>query len=87
MKTYSAAVKVTLRKGILDVQGKTVEQALHAIEFTAIERVRIGKFVEFDITAESEQEAKIMAEDACRKLIANPIMEDFSITLSEREQI
>lgn len=85
MKTYGAAVKVTLRKGILDVQGKTVEQALHAIEFTAINHVRIGKFVEFDITSESEQEARLMAEDACRKLIANPIMEDFSITLSERE--
>lgn len=87
MKTYRAAVKVTLRKGILDVQGKTVEQALHAIEFTTIAHVRIGKFVEFDVVAVGEQEARIIAEEACRKLIANPIMEDFSVVLSETEQI
>lgn len=85
MKTFRAAVTVTLRKGILDVQGKTVEHALHAIEFQMIQHVRIGKFVEFMITAEDKSAALELAEDACRKLITNPIMEDFHITLSEQE--
>lgn len=85
MKTFRAAVTVTLRKGILDVQGKTVEHALHAIEFQMIHHVRIGKFVEFTIMAEDEASAMELAGKACRELITNPIMEDFHITLSEQE--
>ena len=84
MTTFRAAVTVTLRKSILDVQGKTVEHALHAIEFPMITGVRIGKYVEFTITAETATAARSLAEDACRKLITNPIMEDFHIALTEQ---
>ncbi len=81
METFKAEIKISLRKGILDVQGKTVEQALHSIEFQDITSVRIGKFVELNIQAESIAKAKSMVEDACKKLIANPIVEDFQIDI------
>ncbi len=83
MKTYRASVDITLRPGILDVQGKTVEQALHSINFSGIHNVRMGKFVEFNVQAESSSDAERIAQQACEQLIANPIMEDFHITVAE----
>lgn len=83
MATYRASIDITLRKGILDVQGKTVEQALHAIEFPTIANVRMGKFVELTVDAANAEEAKAIVSNACDKLIANPIMEDYHITVTE----
>jgi len=81
MNTFKAVVNITLRKNILDVQGKTIEHALHSIDFPMVENVRIGKLVEMDIEAESAVKAKEILTDACNKLIANPIIEDFEITI------
>ncbi|HYF04066.1 MAG TPA: phosphoribosylformylglycinamidine synthase subunit PurS [Patescibacteria group bacterium] len=82
MNTYRATITITLRKGILDVQGKTVEHALHSINFASIRNVRIGRFVELTVQAGSDQEALDIVNDASRKLIANPIMEDFHVQIS-----
>ncbi len=81
MQTFHALITITLRKGILDVQGKTVEQSLHSIGFDTIADVHIGKHVELNVRAESESEAYALVQDACAKLIANPIMEDFHVAL------
>ena len=83
MKKFHAKINITLRKGILDVQGKTVENALHSIEFQSNTDVRIGKYVELNITADNNQSALELVEDACKKLIANPIIEDFVINIEE----
>lgn len=85
MKQFYASVNITLRKGILDVQGKTVEHALHATEFPTISNVRIGKHVELAVSAESKDKALEIVEDACKKLIANPIIEDYLIELHESQ--
>lgn len=79
MNKYHAAINITLRKNILDVQGKTVEHALHSVEFSMINNVRIGKYVTLDVEAENEEKAREILTDACNKLIANPIIEDFEI--------
>ncbi len=81
MTTFNAKIKITLRKGILDVQGKTVENALHAIEFPQISDVRIGRYVELNVEAENREEAYQLVSDASKKLIANPIIEDFFIEI------
>lgn len=83
MIKFHAKITITLRKGILDVQGKTVENALHSIDFPTISGVRIGKFVELDVEADSKQAAFALVEDSCKKLIANPIIEDFVINIEE----
>ncbi len=85
MNTYRATIQITLRKGILDVQGKTVEHALHSINFPGIRNVRIGRFVELNVQAGSEQEALEMVSEASRRLIANPIMEDFHVEISQTD--
>lgn len=83
MKTYLAAIRIQLRKSILDVQGKTVEHALHSLHFTALNNVHIGKYVELTVEAADKAAAQALVEEACTKLIANPIMEDFVIELQE----
>lgn len=84
MTKFIAKIRITLRKGILDVQGKTVENALHSMEFQSIGNVRIGKFVELAVSAESKDSAYALVDSACKKLIANPIIEDYFIDLSEQ---
>lgn len=80
---FKATVKITLRKGILDVQGKAVENGLHSIDFKDINDVRIGRFVELNVSAADEKAAHDMVSDACKKLIANPIIEDFEIQITK----
>lgn len=83
MNNYRAVVRITLRKGILDVQGKAVENALHAIDFDTISDVRIGRYVELNVKALDTEAAKVLVADSCKKLIANPIIEDFDIQIEE----
>jgi phosphoribosylformylglycinamidine synthase len=79
---YKAKVNITLRKSILDPKGKAAHHALQNLGLTNIEDVRIGKLVEMNIEAASKEEAKTLAETACEKLLANEVMEDFTVEIS-----
>lgn len=83
MNKYQAIIDISLRKSILDVQGKAVEQALHSIDFPMISNVRIGKHVELFVEAKDPESAKRIVDDASKKLIANPIIEDYEIIIKE----
>ncbi|MCO6466648.1 MAG: phosphoribosylformylglycinamidine synthase subunit PurS [Bradyrhizobiaceae bacterium] len=83
MKHYLAQVTITLRTSILDVQGKTVEHALHALHMPSMSNVRIGKHIQINVHAPDAETAKEQVETACMKLLANPIMEDYSVTITE----
>jgi len=85
MKTYTAHIAVTLRRAILDVQGKAVENALHSLHMTGLTNVRIGKHIELHVQALDHDSASAMIRDACEKLLTNPVMEDFTFTLEEGE--
>jgi phosphoribosylformylglycinamidine synthase len=74
---YSAKIKVTLRKSILDPQGKAVEHSIQSLGYNNIKDTRIGKFIELKIDASSEGDARKTTEEVCQKLLANPIMEDY----------
>ena len=80
---YKASVRVTLRSSILDPQGKTTHHALENLGFERVERVRIGKFVEMWIDERTQEDAERMARAACEQLLANPVMEDFEISVEE----
>ena len=80
---YLARVTVTLRKSILDPQGKAVHHALESLGLGSVEQVRIGKIIELQIQSLSEAEARRIAEEACKKLLANPVMEDYSFSLEK----
>ena len=83
---FHAKVVVILRKSILDPQGKAVEHGIHSLGYPNVRNVRIGKHIEFDVEAEERQEAERIVKEACQKLLANPVMEDFSFTLEQLKQ-
>ena len=85
MKKYQANIKINLKKGILDVQGKTIENALHSLDFIMLENVRIGKFITMVVEAQNDGQAKMYVQDACNKLITNPIIEDYEIEIIEND--
>ncbi len=80
---YKANVNVTLRQSILDPQGKATQHALSELGYSAIEKVRMGKYIELWIDTDDEAAARATVEEACQKLLSNPVMEDFSFTLEK----
>ncbi|MGH7335424.1 MAG: phosphoribosylformylglycinamidine synthase subunit PurS [Candidatus Rokuibacteriota bacterium] len=72
-------VLVRLKPGIMDVQGTAVRRALAGLGFTDLMGLRIGKVIEMDLEAPSIARARGRAEDMCRTLLANPILEDYEI--------
>ncbi len=78
---YKARISVTLRPSILDPHGKATHHALTQLGFEAVNEVRIGKYIELNIDAESEESAAVVATHACEKLLANPVIEDFTVTI------
>jgi phosphoribosylformylglycinamidine synthase PurS subunit len=78
-----AVIKISLKKSILDPQGKAVNNALHHLGFDTFRNVRIGKLIELQINGENKEEAAQKIEDACKKLLANPVIEDFTYEIFE----
>jgi phosphoribosylformylglycinamidine synthase len=73
-----AVVYIRLKDGVLDPQGITIERAIHNMGFDMVSSVRSGKFFELEIAGESGQtEQKV--DEICRKLLANPVIENFSV--------
>lgn len=70
-------------KELLDPQGKAVNNSLHNLGLPNVEDVRIGKHITLNIEAQSKEEAENMAREACKKLLANPVMEAFDVSLVE----
>lgn len=82
---FIAKIRVTLRPSILDPQGKAVQHAIASLGAGTVTDVRIGKYIEARIDAPSEAEARRTAEEVCRKLLANPVMEDFACEIAGTE--
>ena len=72
-------VVVTLKNGVLDPQGKAIQQTLNGMGFPEIEAVRQGKYFYLEINETDETRAKSKAEEMCKKLLANLVIEDFKI--------
>ncbi len=76
-----AIVNVYLKEGVLDPQGKAVHHALGALGFSSVENVRVGKQIVLDLKAESMHEAEKEVEKMCETLLANTVIEDYSIEI------
>ena len=72
-------VIVTLKSGVLDPQGKAIQQTLNGMGFANVKDVRQGKYFDLDINENDEQKAKQSVEEICKKLLANQVIEDFRI--------
>jgi len=74
-------VHITLKNGVLDPQGKAVQHALGSLGFEGVNDVRIGKYVELDIDETDSAKAREAADKICKTLLANTVIENYSIDL------
>ena len=72
-------VIVTLKNGVLDPQGKAIQQTLNGMNFDNVSDVRQGKFFEIDVKENDENKAKSLVDEMCKKLLANLVIEDYKI--------
>lgn len=89
MSRFHVEVRIKPRPGLLDPEGKAIHHALDALGYEGVDEVRVGKVVDLELEATSGEEARGRVEDMCRKLLANPVTEDFQVQLMgpvEREE-
>ncbi len=77
-----AKIHVTLKQGILDPQGKAIEQALAMLGYTSASNVRVGKYLELDLKETAKDKAETQVKAMCEKLLANTIIEEYRYELS-----
>jgi phosphoribosylformylglycinamidine synthase PurS subunit len=77
-------VLIRLKAGILDVQGAAVQRALAGLGFADARELRVGKLIEVDVDAPTAERARARVDEMCKKLLANPILEDYTIEAGER---
>lgn len=82
MTKFEAVVNVLLKPGISDPQGQTIERALPALGYSGVEGVRVGKHIELSVEASSEEEARARIQEMCERLLANPVIESYEVTVS-----
>ena len=70
---------VTLKEGVLDPQGKAIQQTLDGMSFSDVKQVRQGKYFDIEVNIEDEKKAKSKVEEMCKKLLANLVIEDYRI--------
>lgn len=83
---WKAKVEVVLKPGVLDPQGKAVQGGLAALGFTGVQDVRVGKLIELRLEAGSREAAESLVDEACRKLLANPVIEMYRFALEEAKE-
>lgn len=76
-----AKITITLKSGVLDPQGKAIEGALSGLGFEGASDVRQGKVIELILDETDEAAARAKAEEMCKKLLANPVMENYAIEM------
>ena len=77
-----AIVHVFLKPGVLDVQGKAVEQALHGLGWDGVDHVRVGRTIEFDLASADRAAAEAEVKAMCEKLLANTVIESYRVEVA-----
>ena len=72
-----AKIVVTPKKAVLDPQGKTVQSALAHMGYTGVGAVRVGKYLEIELTGADKEAARKQMDEACHKILSNPVIEDY----------
>ena len=81
MSHYRLEIRVKPRPGLLDPEGKAIHHALHSLGWGGTQDVRVGKAIYLDLEAPSEDEALETADEMCRKILANPVTEDYEVSV------
>ncbi len=81
MAVFEVRVDVTHRPGIADPAGATIERALPALGYTNVTQVHVGKVISLRVDAADESAARAQAEEMCERLLANPVIESYSVSV------
>lgn len=79
---FSVQVEVSLREGVADPQGATIERSLPHLGFDGVQGVRVGKSIRFHLESADEPAAQAEVDDLCRRFLTNPVIEDAIVTLT-----
>lgn len=79
--SYLARVDVMLKPGISDPQGQTIERALPVLGYEGVKEVRVGKRIQLEVDAPSADEARSKVEEMCERLLANPVIESYEVSI------
>lgn len=80
-QTYQAQVYVTLRPSVLDPAGTAVRSGLEHMGYDNVDKIRIGKYIEVSLTADSEEAARQQLDKMCDQILANPVIENYRVEL------
>jgi len=80
---FRLEIRVVPRPGLLDPEGKAIQSALHSLDYEQVHEVRVGKLLYLNVEAASSEDAREGAEVMCKRLLANPVTEDFEIDVRE----
>lgn len=83
---FDITVEVSLREGIADPQGATIERSLPTLGFEGVSGVRVGKSIRFEIDATDEDSARSEVEDLCARFLTNPVIEDSEVRVLARQE-
>lgn len=82
---FKASVRVTLKQSVLDPQGNAVKHSLHTLGFDGVKDVRVGKLLELEVDVPNREQAEEQVIAMCEKLLANPVIEEYTFSLEEAE--
>ncbi|HOB22694.1 MAG: phosphoribosylformylglycinamidine synthase subunit PurS [Firmicutes bacterium] len=80
---WKAEIRITLKEGVVDPQGKAVEKTLGELGYSQVEQVQIGKYVELVVNTPQRAEADRQVDEICRKVLINPVLEEYTYQLVE----
>jgi phosphoribosylformylglycinamidine synthase subunit PurS len=78
-----ACIKITLKHGVLDPQGKAIEHALHSLGFAGVNEVRQGKYIEVELAERDQEKARQQVDRICKDLLANTVIETYAYEIVE----
>jgi len=78
---FKAKIYIALKEGVLDPEGQAVRAGLHSLGYTGVADVRMCKAVEVTVEASSAEAAEVLVREMCERLLANPVMEEYSFAL------
>ncbi len=87
MRDFRLLIRISPRPGLLNPEGNAVHHALESLGYHSVTDVKVGKTFYVDLSAEDQAAARAVAEDMSRRLLANPVTEDFLIEISEANEV
>jgi phosphoribosylformylglycinamidine synthase len=84
---YKVYVYVTPKAGVVDPQGAVIERALPALGHSGVVNIRVGRYITLEVSGDGPERVKADVDDMCRKLLANPIIEDYRFDIEPGEEV